>query len=48
MGRRFGDYWRERRHRFALEAERFDEMVAEDREQYRDNLRAENEMLALL
>lgn len=48
MGRRFGDYWRSRRHRFAFEAERFDEMVQEDRQQYRENLKNENQMLALL
>lgn len=48
MGARFGDYWRERRHRFALEAERFDEMVDEDRRKYREDLRAENEMLRLV
>lgn len=48
MALRFGDYWRERRKRFELEAERFDEMVEEDRRQYRENLRAENEMLKLL
>lgn len=48
MGLRFGKYWRERQHRFALEAERYDEMVEEDRRQYRENLRAESEMLRLL
>lgn len=48
MGIRFGNYWRERRHRFAMEAERFDEMVDEDRRKYREDLRQENEMLRLL
>ena len=48
IGERFGDYWRERSHRFALEAERFDEMVDEDRRKYREDLRAENEMLRLV
>lgn len=48
MGARFGDYWRERRHRFELEAERFDEMQEEDRRKYREDLRAEENMLKLL
>ena len=48
IGQAFGPYWRERRDRVAHEAARFDEMVDEDRQSYRDQLNAENAMLRLL
>lgn len=48
IGDTFGDWWRERRDRFHLEAERFDEMVDDDRNSYKEDLRRENGMLALL
>ncbi len=47
IGQAFGPYWRERRDRFALEAGRFDEMVDDDRQNYREQLNAENSMLKL-
>lgn len=48
IGQAFGPYWRERRDRFAHEAARFDEMVDDDRQAYREQLNAENAMLKLL
>ncbi len=48
IGQAFGPYWRERRDRFAHEAARFDEMVEDDRTNYREQLNAENTMLRLL
>lgn len=48
LASRFSQWWRDRQDRIPYEARRFDEMVEEDRMQYRDNLRAENEMLKLL
>ena len=47
VGRRFGDTWRQRADRIKFNAERFDEMVEEDRAQYLQMLSHESSMLTL-
>ncbi|MCH5231419.1 MAG: DUF4954 family protein [Muribaculaceae bacterium] len=44
---RFGEWWREREHHIQVNAEKFDEMVEEDRQQYLQMLDRETEMLSL-
>lgn len=48
IGAAFGQYWRDRQDRFAHEAAKFDEMVDDDRTNYREQLNAENLMLKLI
>ena len=47
IGRRFGEWWREREDQIKIHAEKFDEMVEEDRQQYLQMISRENEMLSL-
>lgn len=47
IGRRFGEWWRERAEYIKFNAQKFDEMVDEDRQQYLQMLNRENDMLAL-
>lgn len=47
IGRRFGDWWRQRSDEIVFNARKFDEMVEEDRQQYLQTLSRENQMLAL-
>lgn len=47
IGRRFGDWWRDRADQIKFQAQRFDEMVEEDRQHYFQMLSHETEMLAL-
>lgn len=47
IARRFGDWWRDRAQFIKLNAQRFDEMIEEDRQQYLQMLTHENEMLKL-
>ena len=47
IGRRFGKWWRERENRISVGAEQFDELVADDRKEYLENLAREIQMLDL-
>ncbi|MDE5975636.1 MAG: DUF4954 family protein, partial [Muribaculaceae bacterium] len=47
IGRRFGQWWRERAERIPIGAAQFDIMVEDDREEYLENLSRETLMLAL-
>lgn len=47
IGRRFGQWWRERADRIPAGAGQFDEMVMDDRQEYLDNLTRETHMLDL-
>lgn len=47
IGRRFGEWWRERESRINEFAAKFDETVEEDRQEYLENLRREMKMLEL-
>ena len=47
IGRRFGEWWRERASHIKFNAQRFDDMVEEDRQQYLQTLSRETEMLSL-
>ena len=47
IGRRFGEWWRERADHIKFNAQKFDEMVEEDRQQYLQMLDREKEMLEL-
>lgn len=47
IGRRFGEWWRQREDHIKFNAARFDEMVEEDRQQYLQMLAREAEMLSL-
>ena len=47
IGRRFNDWWKERADKISFYAQRFDEMIEEDRQQYLTMLSRESEMLEL-
>lgn len=47
IGRRFGDWWRDRADQIKFNAMRFDEMIEEDRQQYLQMLSREADMLML-
>lgn len=47
ISNRFGDWWRQRQQHISINAQRFDEMIEEDRQQYLQMLSRETEMLKL-
>lgn len=47
ISRRFGDWWREREEHISFNAQRFDEMIEEDRQAYLQMLTRETDMLKL-
>ena len=47
IGRRFGETWREKEDQIQMNADRFDELIEEDRREYLEMLSRETAMLSL-